>query len=278
MIISHNFYVKIKKILKPFRSFIFKPPFYNEEFKKYISEKPEDPPPFHNESLELHIKRVSLELSNMCNYTKIHKKCPVSRYKEKKTLETGLVHKVLDELSQYNFSGEIDFHRYNEPMIDKRLFDFFEYTNKVLPNAKISLLTNGFFLNQEVLNKLENYKIWLITVSSYTFKEHDRLIKLKTNIPYKVYYSNLDDREDIYSRKEINSALPCYATIRDVTVNCFGDVSICCLDWQNRFTFGNISSQSLKEILNSEKFLKVHRELFHGNRTFEICKRCDWQR
>ena len=277
MLISHNFYVKIKKLLKPFRSLIFKPPFTNDAYNQNIK-LTDTPPSFCRDSLEKHIMRVSIELSNCCNYANIHKKCPVSRYEQKKVMETEIVHKVLDELAQYNFSGEIDFHRYNEPMIDKRLFDFIEYTNNVLPNARISILTNGFFLNQEVMEKLEKYNIWLITVSSYTFKEHERLIKLKTTIPYKVYYSHLDDREDIYSRKEINSTVPCFATLRDVTVNCFGDVSICCLDWQNLFTFGNISSNTLKEILNSEQFLKVHNDLFNGKRNLDICKRCDWQR
>jgi len=277
MIISHNFYVRIKKILKPFRNFIFKPPFTNEAYNKSI--KPDDSPPaFYPDSLERHITRVSLELSNQCNFSKIHKKCPVSRYKEKKVLETEIVYKVLDELSSYDFSGEIDFHRYNEPMIDKRLFDFIEYTNKVLPKAKISILTNGSLLNQQVFEKLEKYNIWLLTVSSYTFKEHDRLIKLKTSIPYKVYYSHLDDREDIYHRSEINSTKPCYATIRDITINCYGDLSICCLDWQNLFTFGSLASQSLKEILSSPAFLEVHRDLFNGNRKLGICQRCDWQR
>lgn len=277
MIIPHNLYVKIKKILKPFRSFIFKPPFLNDAYNQNIK-LDNSPPDFCQDSLEKHITRVSIELSNCCNYTNIHKKCPVSRYKQKKVMDTEIVHKILDELALYNFSGELDFHRYNEPMIDKRLFDFIEYANKVLPDARISILTNGFFLNQEVIKEFEKYKIWLITVSSYTFKEHERLIKLKTTIPYKVYYSHLDDREDIYGRKEINSTVPCFATIRDVTVNCFGDVSICCLDWQNLFTFGNVANRSLKEILNSEQFLKVHNELFNGKRTLEICKRCDWQR
>jgi MoaA/NifB/PqqE/SkfB family radical SAM enzyme len=181
-------------------------------------------------------------------------------------------------LASYGFSGEIAFHRYNEPMIDKRLFQFIEYTNEKLPNAKISILTNGSFLDQEMLKKMETYKIGLLTVSSYTFKEHDRLIKLKTSIPYRVYFSHLDDREDIYTRSELNTPLPCFATLRDITVNCFGFLSICCLDWQNRFTFGNLADHSLHELLNSKEYLEAHRDLFNGKRNLEICKRCDWQR
>jgi MoaA/NifB/PqqE/SkfB family radical SAM enzyme len=278
MIISHNFYVHIKKVLKPFRSLIFRPPFTNQAYDEAINATPSAPPEFFQDSLERHLVRVSLELSNLCNYSHMHKKCPVSKYTEKKILDSAVIYKTLDELASYGYNGEIAFHRYNEPMIDKRFFDLVEYTNKHLPYAKISILTNGSFLNQEMLHKMEAYKIWFLTVSSYTFKEHDRLIQLKTSIPYKVYFSHLDDREDIYARNEINSPLPCYATLRDVTVNCYGFLSICCLDWKNRFTFGNLADHSMKELLNSEEFLEIHRDLFNGRRNLGICKRCDWQR
>jgi MoaA/NifB/PqqE/SkfB family radical SAM enzyme len=241
----------------------------------------QNPPPipdFTGESLERHIKRISIELSNLCNYAHLHKKCPVAWYKEKKILPTEIFYKVVDELAEYGFCGELAFHRYNEPMLDKRLYDFIGYVNKKLPGAKILILTNGSFLNQESLRKLEQYKIWLLTVSSYNFKEHDRLSRLETTIPYRVYFSHLDDREDIYSRKPINSGDPCYATVRDITVNCYGNLSICCLDWRNDCTFGSLRDHSLKELLNSPAFLAVHRDLFHGRRNLEICKRCDWQR
>jgi MoaA/NifB/PqqE/SkfB family radical SAM enzyme len=272
-------YVRVKKILKPFRNYIFRPPYTNKAYDKTIgSADSVSPPDFTEESPEKHIERVSIELSNLCNYTHLHKKCPVSRYKIKKILESEIFFKVIDELAEYDFNGEIAFHRYNEPMLDRRFYDFLEYVNKKLPQAKIFILTNGSFLNQETLKRLEQYTIFLITVSSYSFKEHDRLSRLQTSIPYRVYYSHLDDREDIYSRKPINSREPCYATLRDITVNCYGDLSICCLDWQNRCTFGSLKDHTLKELLNAPAFLEVHRDLFHGRRNLEICRRCDWQR
>jgi sulfatase maturation enzyme AslB (radical SAM superfamily) len=278
MILPHNLYVGIKKILKPFRNFIFRPPYTNKAYNETINPASPAPPPFFETSPEKHIERVSIELSNLCNYSHLHKKCPVSRYTNKKILDSDIFYKVIDELSLLNFSGEVDFHRYNEPMLDKRLFEFIAYVNKKLPGARISILTNGSFLNQEVLKKFEQYKIWLITVSSYTFEEHDQLIKLETSIPYKVYFSHLDDREDIYSRTPINSKKPCFATIRDITVNCYGELSICCLDWQNKCTFGSLRDNSLAELLNSPKFLEVHNDLCNGRRNLEICRRCDWQR
>lgn len=224
------------------------------------------------------INRVSFELSNLCNYSNIHKKCPTSCYKEKVILPSSVVYKVIDELATVNFDGVIAFHRYNEPLIDPRLFDFIEFANKKLPNAKILILTNGFYLTQELLDELNNYNIWCIAVSSYSLKEHGRLIKLKTDIPYYVFFSLLDDRECIYDRGEKHCNKPCTAPLSDINIACTGVVNLCCLDWQNRFNFGSLHDLSLTEIINSEKFIKTCENLRNSKRVLAICKRCDWNR
>jgi radical SAM protein with 4Fe4S-binding SPASM domain len=148
----------------------------------------------------------------------------------------------------------------------------------VLPGAKIFILTNGFYLYQEDINRFENHKIYCIKVSAYNYREYARLIELKTSIPYQIFYSKLDERKNIYTRDPLNLQKPCYATTRDITINCHGQVCLCCLDWDNRLTFGDLHTNTLKEILNSEQFLKIHDELMKGERNSEICKRCDWQR
>lgn len=53
--------------------------------------------------LERHITRISFEISNTCNYTSIHDKCPVSCYVKSVTLNKNVVHKVLDELAEYGY-------------------------------------------------------------------------------------------------------------------------------------------------------------------------------
>jgi FkbM family methyltransferase len=232
-----------------------------------------------SDGLERHVQRVSFEISNLCNYSNIHKLCPVSWYKVKKNIDPEIVYKVIDELIDLKYDGFIAFHRYNEPLLNKELlFKYIEYTNKMLPDAKIIILTNGYYLYQEDLNRLENCKIYRVGVSSYNRKEHERLIRLNTIIPYGVFYAKLDDRQSIYTREPKGLTLPCYATIRDITINCHGQVSICCLDWDNKEIFGDLHKNTLKEVLNSERFLQVHNELIKGERNLEICKRCDWQR
>ena len=79
------------------------------------------------------VNRVSFQLSNLCNYTDIHKACPLSLCRGKEILPSTVVHKTIDELAEFDYSGLIGFHIYNEPMIDPRLFLFISYAKKRLP-------------------------------------------------------------------------------------------------------------------------------------------------
>jgi hypothetical protein len=231
-----------------------------------------------NDEIINHIKRVGFEISNICNYTHLHKECPTSCYKDKINLKKDIVYKVVDELGDIDFDGIIKFHRYNEPMLNKELlYEYIDYVNKKLPNAGIIIYTNGSMLSQEEMKILEQFNIYKIVVSSYSINEHKRLASIKTNIPMNVFFSKLDNRKSIYTREPLNLKIPCYATITDINVNCYGQLSICCLDWDNKYVFGDLNKQTLREILNSESFLKVHKSLIHGERILGICRRCDWQ-
>ncbi len=227
--------------------------------------------------LERKIQQISFEISNTCNYTSIHPECPVSCYKNSIVLDEKIVFKVIDELKELDYSGYIAFHRYNEPMINKeRLYSYLEYISKALPNAKMSILTNGSYLNQDELNKIESYNVWSLSVSAYSKKEYIKLKKLTTKrIKYSIFYSVLDDRLSIYEKKPLNLKLPCFATIRDITINCYGQLALCCYDWNNQVTFGSLKENSLTELLNTPRFVDAHSSLTAGNRKFDVCSRCD---
>jgi len=226
-----------------------------------------------------HVTGVNIEISNTCNLAHLHSECPCSWYTKKFVLDKAIVFKVIDSLASVKFNGKMMFSRYNEPMLNKhRLYEFVEYTNCKIPNAKIQLLTNGTLLNQNDIVQLEKFKIHTLAITAYDKNTYNRLAQIKTKLPVRIFKGKLDDRENIYTRKPLNCIKPCYATIRDVTINSQGQVSLCCLDWDNRETFGDLHINSLQEILNSPRFLETHKKLTHGERFLEICKRCDWQR
>lgn len=224
------------------------------------------------------IRHVYFEISNLCVYSNIHCKCPVSLQKTKKILSSKIVEKVIKELGANQYEGFIAFHRYNEPLGDPRLFEFISYVKTHCPKAKVRILTNGFYLTQEIIDQFKISGIEVLEVSGYGMKEYNRLRKLKATFPYRVFYAIFDNRKSLYEKKKINLSRPCFAQINDVTINCEGKLGLCCLDWKNKHVFGDLEKTTLKKILNSGSFLDVYRSLTQGKRTLDLCSRCNWQR
>lgn len=227
-----------------------------------------------NKPLINQIKRISFELSNICNYSYIHKKCPISLETEKKILSSKLIYKVIDEMAEINYDGVFAFHRYNEPFIDPRLFDFIRYSRSKCPDSKVLILTNGFYFNQTIGDELAELGVWNIAVTAYSVKEYQRLISLDIKVPYLVFFGALDDRQCIYESEFLNLKSPCFAPVYDFTVNCNGDVALCCNDWKNSYTFGSLEDKTVKNILENENLVKAYHDLKSGNRNLDICKRC----
>ena len=57
--------------------------------------------------------------------------------------------KIIDELSEIGFSGEIHPHLYNEPLLDERLGRFVKYIKKKLPESEVIVFSNGIYLTIE---------------------------------------------------------------------------------------------------------------------------------
>lgn len=198
---------------------------------------------------------VFFEISNQCNLSGMHKKCPASLAKTPIYLPTFIIERVLAELSGMNFRGEICFHRYNEPTADARLINLIEMARVWFPENSVRILSNGTLITQDMK------------------KEFDRL-----NVVLKVCgTADLDDRLKLYDSPVVMMHKPCYA-MEELTISCEGDVVICCLDWKNVAVFGNLSDKTLEEIVCSNKYISARDRLKNGVRDIEPCGRCAWTR
>lgn len=222
--------------------------------------------------------RISIELSNLCNYAEIHKKCPLNLVTEPTILPAKIVLSVLDNLKRNDFKGIIAFHTYNEPLIDPRLFKFIEYAHNVCPDNEIYICTNGFYLNQTLLDELVDSGVSKVQVSAYSKMEFKRLSKLKSSISFNVGMQELDDRLHLYERKENNTTKPCYAPLNEIIIAREGCISLCCLDWQRLHTYGNLYEQTLEEIIRAGELHAVYNRLSKGDRFLPICNKCGWSR
>lgn len=226
------------------------------------------------------VSEIAFMLSNMCNYAAFHKKCPASCAAKKEILPSKVIFKALDELKLIEFDGVICFHVYNEPLIDPRLFWLIEYIKKNLMSAKTEIYSNGYYLNEQMINELENVGADILLVTGYGEQEFERLINLKTDMAYCVQFGNLDERLDMYKdREKPISADPCKTYFTQVSIYSDGEVGTCCLDYRHPYKLANIYNMSLEEALNSEKMISIQKRLLEGDRSlFPICKNCSWNR
>ncbi|KPA14924.1 radical SAM domain protein [Candidatus Magnetomorum sp. HK-1] len=68
---------------------------------------------------------------------------------------------------------------------------------------------------------------------------------------------------------------PCSYLMQRLTIFWNGDVTVCCMDYNNHFRLGNINKKSIEEIWMSDR-LNSFRNIHANNkrRNMEICKNC----
>jgi MoaA/NifB/PqqE/SkfB family radical SAM enzyme len=220
-------------------------------------------------------KRISLELSNLCNHAGAHSRCPAHFQEEPAILPEAMVDAVLSSCRAHDFQGVISFHLYNEPGIDPRLFLFMKKARKALPAARLYLLTNGWYLDQTLAREFETHGLDVLGISVYSEKERSRLSRLRLNIPVRIMFEPHDDRVDWYDgRQGPGCGPPCYCPLYEVCITCKGEVCLCPFDWQRQHVFGNLRDAPLEVILERPEVWRLYEALSSGNRELAICRGC----
>jgi len=74
---------------------------------------------------------------------------------------------------------------------------------------------------------------------------------------------------------ENNDLLPCNYPMQRMAIYWNSDVTACCMDYNNLFKFGNVNSQTISEIWNSDKVAGFRNMHSDGRRSeIKVCNRC----
>jgi len=232
-------------------------------------------------------RAIILEMSNLCNYSNLHPQCPVSQMKEKRILPIKVIEKFLIELKELNYNKVIYPFCYSEPLIDPRFFKVVDMIKEDIPDASISLYSNGFFMNKVLLQELEDSGIAKIIFSVYTPADNIRLTELnewakKNNLKTRVRLARrypmdkkMNDKMCWYDRGPVFYDKVCKAPLSYITINSNGDVVICCHDFKAMHVFGNIGTESIKDIIQSDRMIDAYVSLINKERSkFFLCARC----
>ena len=146
--------------------------------------------------------------------------------------------KIIAELKALDFGGEIGFHRYNEPLIDPRLFAIL-----AINPFPVTIFTNGTQITPELKEELAEFNCNVI------WTDHTK--------------DKLDPRLNIYKWEPVEP-VRC-GREHQLTIACTGDVVICCYDWRNTITFGNVADEAISTIIEKIPY----------ERTYDLCCRCN---
>jgi radical SAM protein with 4Fe4S-binding SPASM domain len=231
---------------------------------------------------------VELEVNSMCNRKCGY--CPNSFAKRPLAyMEESLVTKIIDELGSIDFDGRVSYHFYGEPLLDKRLPGFVEYTKRHAPKSSSEIYSNGDFLTLDIFRDYLGRGLGMFLIT-----QHDNLIP--PNLQHILDNATAEERRHITirlakDRYMINRSglitnlnvliepikAPCDWPLTTMVVTIAGNVVLCCNDYFESEVIGNVSDKSLREVWTNEKFERFRRALSRGDRTSsKLCEECDY--
>lgn len=238
---------------------------------------------------------LSFEITDKCNLSHIHTKCPASnknRYDTFKNNEkiTGddIVKFVKYSSDKRNFNNYVAFHYYNEPLLElTRILHLIVEIRKIKNDAKFSLWTNGLLISKDIGEKTDFLKQFNeIYITCYDEKDHSffsKLVSYYADTHIRILTHNLDSRmSDIpfeveYSDDRANHR--CWKIHQEFVVDLYGNCHICCVDYNGTITIGNIKINDFDTIYNNwliqkDKIAKMFQSKEHFNNSYDVCKKC----
>lgn len=238
------------------------------------------------------IAEIEIETINRCNGSCPF--CPVNVNEPQRPyakMTNELFEKIIADLADINYKGQLSLFSNNEPFLDERILEFYQYAKENLPYATLSIFTNGSLLTY---NKFIELIKWCdkITIDNYNdaqvvnenlkeiydyLQKHEEL-KLRVNFSMRLQNQVLTSRggqapnkKDTQFYNEI-----CLLPYRMLVIRPDGKISLCCNDALGKYTLGDVSKNSIFEIWNSEEYSKIRREMMNnGRKNLVLCKNCD---
>ena len=236
-------------------------------------------------------KWIEIETFNRCNEKCSF--CPVNINEPQRPIalmHETLFKKIIDELVELKFTGNLNLYSNNEPFLDSRIFSFAKYTFEKLPLARKKIMTNGSVLTIEKCERIlpyidelfiDNYNDNLVmnptTKQIYDYFKHNKYGE-KIIICIRKKNELLSSRGGFAPNKKIaKTKAKCVLPFRQLVIRPTGKVSLCCNDPLGKSTLGDITKNSLKEIWYSQTYKDIRNNMMKDGRfAMKSCINCDF--
>lgn len=181
-------------------------------------------------------------------------------------------------VSQINFSLQAFKDNFPNRKIEPYLlpiFDFIKTAHEIRP----ALYTNLRLWNQQSQDA-DNEDIFL-QIEKYFDININRKVdvgSIKSKNIWNRLYLHFDSRFEwpSYFLPHQGTAGRCHGTTNHIGIHADGSVVPCCLDKNAAINLGNVHEQSLKEILESERFQNMRKGFENGKRVEKFCQHCTY--
>ncbi len=232
---------------------------------------------------------VEIEINSHCNLSCSY--CPnsVAERIEQGDMDPVLFEKIIEQLKKYNYSGQMAFEFYNEPLLCTHIDEFIKKAKTDLPNMTLILYSNGMKINsKERFEELISFG-----VDKFIITKHEEVKKLAID----EFYSELSEsQKSIISLKGHNEIIkynragvlpklgsgdetrrkPCSLPEHILTITVKGNVLSCFEDFNQIYDFGNVNKRNAIEIWNSPEYEKFRNDLKNGKRDlYKTCSSCN---
>ncbi len=229
---------------------------------------------------------IEIEINTNCNQQCSY--CPNGHYLSgpAREMEASLFSQLIGELKEHNYAGRISFDFYNEPLLCSQLSRFVALISRDLPQASVILYTNGTLLTFDRYLELKSLGVKQFIVTRH--EQVDRNIFLpwhhrgqKDLVVRDFSEVQLTNRGGSLGQIELCSGSvsplsPCHIPEHILTIDVEGNVLPCFEDYFRKNVMGNIKTQSLDEIWNSDKYKDFRRRLrLRQRHLFDPCQSCN---
>ena len=232
------------------------------------------------------LKSVELNLTDLCNLQCSF--CPHAFGFPNSNVHMSLdtVELIAKHLDEIEFGGDVVLSGKGEPT----LHQYFEEAVNILSKFNLLLITNGKNLKQyeHLIPKFSSvhYDIYDLDPTLITNEWEGRYnnlhldhrpdygIEVKTETPYGLNMSSRGYEEHITKTLDDTT---CSIIFERIIIDWNGDYNLCCHDWFNRISLGNIKTETISEYIEENPMLMSYRtNLVEGNRKdLTVCKNCD---
>lgn len=229
---------------------------------------------------------ITIETSSYCN--RKCPDCPVSfaPREDNRFMDDNIFEKILNELGDMKFNGALSLHFYNEPLADKQIALRVNRARNKVPNAYISLNSNGDFLDNKLLTELVAAGLDLLYVTAYSENAYKRLNAIAgkaTENENKILQFRkaplfIGNRAGAVENTFITEPLlaDCYLPNSQLVINYLANVVLCCQDYFGDVNLGNVRDNSLLEIWKGEKFKQIRNTLHKkARKDIKLCAKCN---